>query len=625
MSYNPPPVLTDDDIFLFNEGSHSRLYEHLGAQVREDGTRFAVWAPNAVAVSVIGDFNGWDPDHHPMLPTDAGIWKAVATEARQGNTYKFLISTKDGGQLEKSDPYAVTAEVAPKTASVVWQPDYQWGDAEWLATRSEHNRHDRPMAIYEVHIGSWAKRSETESYSYRELAPLLAKYVSELGYTHVEMMPVTEHPYYPSWGYQVTGYFAPTSRFGTPEDFMFLVDTLHQHGVAVILDWVPSHFANDEHGLGLFDGTHLYEHADPRKGWHPDWDSNIFNYGRNEVRSFLVSSAMHWLDRYHIDGLRVDGVASMLYLDYSRQEGQWVPNERGGNENLEAISLIKQLNAACYGAHPDIVMIAEESTAWPGVSRPVDAGGLGFGFKWDMGWMHDTLKYFQEDPVHRRHHQDTLTFRMIYAWDENFTLSLSHDEVVHGKSSLVNKMPGDEWQQFANLRLLYGYMYGMPGKKLLFMGGEFGQREEWAVDRDLDWWVLDYPNHAGVQQWTRALNEAYRATPALFELDHESAGFEWVDASDAAASVLSFLRKDSAGGVVLFAGNFTPVHREKYRIGVPSSGAWSVLLNSDWPGFWGTGAGPTESVTAEAIPMHGRPFSLELDLPPLGCLFLAPE
>ena len=624
VSYNPPPLLTDNDIFLFNEGTHTRLYEHLGAQLREEGTHFGVWAPNAVAVHVIGDFNGWDPAAHPMMPSDAGIWKAEVAEASPGNTYKFHIATQDGGQLEKADPYAVTAEVAPKTASVVWDPSYEWADSDWMERRSDHNRHDGPISIYEVHIGSWAKKTEAESYSYRELAPLLAKYVSDLGYTHVEMMPVTEHPYYPSWGYQVTGYFAPTSRFGTPQDFMYLIDTLHQNGIGVILDWVPSHFANDQHGLGLFDGTHLYEHADPRKGWHPDWDSNIFNYGRNEVKSFLLSSAMQWLDRYHIDGLRVDGVASMLYLDYSRQEGQWIPNEYGGNENLEAISFIQALNTACYGAHPDIVMIAEESTAWGGVSRPVDGGGLGFGYKWDMGWMHDTLKYFQEDPVHRRHHQDTLTFRMIYAWDENFVLSLSHDEVVHGKGSLVNKMPGDEWQQFANLRLLYGYMYAMPGKKLLFMGGEFGQRDEWAVDRDLTWWVLDHPNHAGTQQWARSLNQLYRDTPALHELDHESEGFEWIDASDAAASVLSFLRKDRDGNMLLFVGNFTPVTREKYRIGVPQAGEWEVALNSDWPGFWGTGVGPQAKIHTDDTPMHGRPASLELDLPPLGCLFIKP-
>ncbi len=617
-------LLTDQDIYLFNEGTHAHLFEHMGAQIRDGGTHFAVWAPNAVTVSVVGDFNQWDAAAHPLLPSDAGIWKGFISEARPGNTYKYLVSSRSGGAMEKADPFAFTAEVAPKTASVVWDLAYEWGDAEWLRERESHNRHDAPMAIYEMHIGSWVKKSETESHSYRELAPLLTRYVTDLGYTHVEFLPVSEYPYYPSWGYQVTGYFAPTSRFGTPQDFMYLIDYLHQAGVAVILDWVPSHFANDEHGLGLFDGSHLYEHADPRKGWHPDWDSNIFNYGRNEVRSFLTSSANHWLQRYHADGLRVDGVASMLYLDYSRLEGQWIPNELGGNENLEAIEFIRQLNSACYSANEGIVMIAEESTAWPGVSRPVHDGGLGFGFKWDLGWMHDTLRYFQEDPVHRQYHQDSLTFRMIYAWDENFVLSLSHDEVVHGKSSLVNKMPGDEWQQFANLRLLYGYMYALPGKKLMFMGSEFGQREEWNFDHDLDWWVLDHPNHAGVQQWVKALNELHRNLPALHSRDHEADGFEWVDASDAAANVLSFLRKDAGGGMVLFAANFTPVARDQYRIGVPTGGTWEVLLNSDNPGFWGTGAGPTGFVKAQAVPMHGQPYSLDLELPPLGCLYLIP-
>ena len=618
------PLLTDQDIYLFNEGTHAHLFEHMGAQVREGGTHFAVWAPNAAEVSVIGDFNQWNVDAHPLLPSDAGIWKGFISEAQPGNTYKYLVSSRKGGGMEKSDPFAFTAEVAPKTASVVWDLEYEWGDHEWMRERATRNRHDAPMAIYELHIGSWAKKSETESYSYRELAPLLASYVTELGYTHVEFLPLTEHPYYPSWGYQVTGYFAPTSRFGTPQDLMYLIDYLHQAGVGVILDWVPSHFANDEHGLGLFDGSHLYEHADRRKGWHPDWDSHIFNYGRNEVRSFLTSSANYWLSRYHVDGLRVDGVASMLYLDYSRLEGQWVPNELGGNENLEAIEFIRQLNSACYGANEGIVMIAEESTAWPGVSRPVHDGGLGFGFKWDMGWMHDTLRYFREDPVHRRYHQDSLTFRMIYAWDENFVLSLSHDEVVHGKASLVNKMPGDEWQQFANLRLLYGYMYAIPGKKLMFMGGEFGQRDEWSFDHDLDWWVLDHPNHAGVQQWIKALNELHHDISALHSVDYHPDGFEWVDASDTAASVLSFLRKDAAGGLVLFAGNFTPVARDNYRIGVPAGGTWEVLLNSDSPGFWGTGAGPTGLLKAESVPMHGQPYSLELELPPLGCLYLSP-
>jgi 1,4-alpha-glucan branching enzyme len=586
---------------------------------------FAVWAPNATGISVIGSWNDWDPEADPMFPTDSGIWKAFSPRAQVGHTYKYLVATRHGGLLEKADPYAVTGEVPPKSASVVWTMDYEWGDGEWMATRGDVNRHDRPMSIYELHLGSWLKKSPTESYSYRELAPLLSKYVTDLGFTHVEIMPVAEHPYYPSWGYQVTGYFAPTARFGTPQDLMYLIDHLHQARIGVMLDWVPSHFANDAHGLALFDGTHLYEHADPRKGWHPDWDSNIFNYARNEVRSFLLSSAVSWLDRYHVDGLRVDAVASMLYLDYSRAEGQWIPNEFGGNENLEAISFLKQLNTTVYGAFPGIVMVAEESTAWAGVSHPVDQGGLGFGFKWDMGWMHDTIKYFQEDPIHRSHHQEKLTFRMLYAWNENFILSISHDEVVHGKGSLVGKMPGDEWQQFANLRLLFGYMFAQPGKKLTFMSNEFGQKSEWDIDFSLEWEVLDYPNHAGMQQWMAALNHLYASQPALYERDYDPGGFEWIDASDAAASVLSFIRWTREGRPLVFVGSFTPQARPGYRIGVPWGGDWEVALNSDTPLFWGSGAGSNGRLTADDVAAHGRPQSLALDLPPLGCLFLTPS
>ena len=493
-----------------------------------------------------------------------------------------------------------------------------------MADRVGKQDHDAPLAIYELHLGSWRKATGEESLSYREIAQPLVEHVHDIGYTHVQFMPVTEHPFYPSWGYQVTGYFSPSARFGTPQDLMYLIDHLHQAGIGVILDWVPSHFATDGHGLGQFDGTALYEHDDPRQGFHPDWGSYVFNYGRNEVRSFLLSSANFWLDRYHGDGLRVDGVASMLYLDYSRDEGQWVPNIYGTNENLEAASFLRHMNAAAYGEHRGITTIAEESTAWPGVSRPVDVGGLGFGYKWDMGWMHDSLEYFRKEPVHRRYHQNDLTFRMLYAYDENFILTLSHDEVVHGKGSLLNKMPGDEWQQFANLRALYGYQYGLPGKKCLFMGGEFGQRSEWAVDHDLEWYVLDHPNHLGVYRWVQDLNATYAARPALWRMDYDPLGFEWIDADDADASVLSFLRNGGEGALMALVLNLTPVARGGYRIGVPHGGPWQVVLNSDDPRYWGSGAGTTGTVWADAAPMHGRDHSLLLDLPPLGALYLAP-
>ncbi|MEA3502147.1 MAG: 1,4-alpha-glucan branching protein GlgB [Actinomycetota bacterium] len=618
-------ILGDLDVHLFNEGTQTRLYDHLGAQVLPGGgAHFAVWAPNARDVAVIGDFNGWDEAAHPMFPTGSGIWKAHVPEANPGDTYKYLVTTGSGARLDKADPLAFLAEVPPKTASVVWGLDYEWGDDEWMSSRSGRQDHDAAMAIYEIHGGSWRKAANGDSLSYREMAEPLADYMIEMGYTHVEFMPLSEHPYYPSWGYQVTGYFAPTSRFGTPQDLMYLIDRLHRAGIGVILDWVPSHFATDAHGLSQFDGTALYEHADSRKGFHPDWGSFIFNYGRNEVRSFLVSSANFWLDRYHVDGLRVDGVASLLYLDYSRDEGEWEPNIYGGNENLDAISLLKQVNSVAYGEHPGITMIAEESTAFAGVSRPVDRGGLGFGYKWDMGWMHDSLEYFAHEPVHRSFHQDDLTFRMLYAYDENFILTLSHDEVVHGKGSLVNKMPGDEWQQFANLRALYGYQYALPGKKCLFMGGEFGQRSEWAVDQQLDWFVLEHGNHAGMQRWVEDLNAVYRAESSLFVKDYEPAGFEWIDAGDTGASVFSLLRK---GGdrPVLVVLNLTPVTRTGYRIGVPVDGPWETLLNSDDERYWGSGAGTSGSIETGDAPVHGRAYSVALDLPPLGVLFLAPK
>jgi 1,4-alpha-glucan branching enzyme len=559
-----------------------------------------------------------------MFPTGSGIWKAVVPEAAPGNTYKYSITAASGDRIEKADPVAFLAEVPPKTASVVWGLDYEWGDADWMSSREGRQAHDAPMAIYELHTGSWRKSDNGDSLSYRELAEPLTDYMTEMGYTHVEFMPLSEHPYYPSWGYQVTGYFSPTSRFGTPQDLMYLVDRLHQAGVGVILDWVPSHFATDGHGLSQFDGTALYEHEDSRMGFHPDWGSFIFNYGRSEVRSFLVSSANFWLDRYHVDGLRVDGVASILYLDYSRNEGEWEPNIYGENENLDAISLLKQVNTVAYGEHPGITMIAEESTAFAGVSRPVDLGGLGFGYKWDMGWMHDSLEYFAHEPVHRSFHQNDLTFRMLYAYDENFILTLSHDEVVHGKGSLINKMPGDEWQQFANLRALYGYQYSLPGKKCLFMGSEFGQRSEWSVDQQLEWFVLDHDNHAGMQRWVADLNARYRLESSLFVEDYDPSGFEWIDAGDAGASVFSFLRR-GGNRPVLIVLNLTPVTRPGYRIGVPVGGVWETLLNSDDERYWGSGAGTSGSVEAIDAPMHRRNHSLSIDLPPLGVLFLAPE
>lgn len=615
-------LLSDADVHLFSEGTQTHLYEHLGAQMLGSGVHFGVWAPNAETVSVVGDFNGWDASVNPMFPTAAGIWKVHVPEAARGNTYKYAIHTRTGGLVERADPLAFLGEVPPKTASVVWGLDYEWGDAGWLTDRGRRQAHDAPLSIYELHIGSWRKKTDRESLSYRELAAPLAEYVNEMGYTHVEMLPVTEHPYYPSWGYQVTGYFSPTARFGTPQDLMYLIDHLHRAGIGVILDWVPSHFATDEHGLGMFDGTALYEHSDPRQGFHPDWGSFVFNYGRREIRSFLISSANFWIDRYHADGLRVDGVASMLYLDYSRDDGEWIPNVYGGNEDLEAIDFLEQMNTVVHGEHEGITTIAEESTAWPGVSRPVDAGGLGFGYKWDMGWMHDSLRYFGLEPIHRSYHQTELTFRMLYAYDENFVLALSHDEVVHGKGSMIGKMPGDEWQQFANLRALYGYQYGLPGKKTLFMGGEFGQRSEWSVDAGLDWDVLAHSNHAGMQRWVADLNAVYRGEPALFAVDYEPGGFTWIDADDAEASVLSFLRNAEGSRTVAVVLNLTPVVRSGYRVGVPESGEWEVLLNSDEERYWGSGSGTTGTVDTDPVPMHGRDVSLELDLPPLGALYL---
>jgi 1,4-alpha-glucan branching enzyme len=634
----PAPFVSADDLWLFNEGAHTRLYHRLGAQLTPAGVVFGVWAPNAERVSVVGDFNGWTTGSDPLeAQGSSGIWQGLVAGAGPGASYKFHIESRVGGYaVDKADPFATWAEPPPRTASVVCDLNHAWHDDEWMASRGRANALDAPMAIYEVHLGSWRHaEGEHRSLNYREIAEPLARYVTETGYTHVELLPVMEHPFYGSWGYQTTGYFAPTARFGTPDDFMALVDVLHQAGVGVILDWVPSHFPSDEHGLGYFDGTHLFEHADPRLGFHPDWKSLIFNYDRFEVRSFLLSSAHSWLDRYHVDGIRVDAVASMLYLDYSRAEGEWVPNEHGGNENLGALRFLKKLNETVYGDFPDVQMFAEESTAWPMVSRPTDIGGLGFGLKWDMGWMHDSLRYFAKDPIHRRYAQDELTFRMVYAFTENFALPLSHDEVVHGKGSLLAKMPGDRWQKFANLRALYGYQYAQPGKKLLFMGADMASETEWNHDRELPWWLLTQPDHEGVRRWVETLNRLHRSEPALHEVDFDGAGFEWVDASDAAHSVLSFLRHPRRDGdgepttpdarPVLVVCNLTPVPREDYSVGVPLSGRWVELANSDGEAYGGSGWGNLGGVGAVEPGAHGRPFALPLTLPPLGVVFLAPD
>ncbi len=625
--------LGDDDLHLFNEGNHYRLYDKLGAHLMsregEPGVYFAVWAPNAESVGVAGDFNQWQGERHPLRPCrDSGIWEGWIPGLTPGALYKYAIRSRMAGyRAEKADPFGFAHELPPRTASRVWPLDYDWQDAEWMRERERRNRGEAPQAIYEVHLGSWARKPEPdhEWLSYRELAPRLAAHVKDLGFTHVEFLPVMEHPFYGSWGYQTTGYFAPTSRYGTPQDFMYLVDVLHQHGLGVILDFVPSHFPNDPHGLDFFDGTHLYEHSDPRQGFHPDWKSNIFNYDRHEVRSFLLSSALFWLECYHADGLRVDAVASMLYLDYSRQPGEWIPNRYGGRENLGAITFLRRLNEAAYGAQPGIQTYAEESTAWPSVSRPTYLGGLGFGFKWDMGWMHDTLAYLAHDPVHRRFHHSELTFRMLYAFTENYVLPLSHDEVVHGKGSLLGKMPGDDWQKFANLRLLFSYMYSQPGKKLLFMGAEIAPWAEWQHEQSLDWHLLEYAPHRGMRDLIRDLNRLYASEPALHQLDVSSEGFAWVDCNDADSSVLSLLRlprADTPAQPMLVVCNFTPVPRPEYRVGVPAGGWWRERLNSDAHEYGGSGLGNAGGAMAETIAHHGRPYSLRLMLPPLAALFL---
>ncbi|MEW6053967.1 MAG: 1,4-alpha-glucan branching protein GlgB [Nitrospirota bacterium] len=624
-------LLTDHDIYLFKEGNHFTLHEKLGSHPLTvdgiEGTLFSVWAPNAEKVSVIGDFNDWDRKTHPLTARwdGSGIWEGFIPGAGHGSVYKYHIASRHNRyKVEKCDPFAYHCEVPPKTASIVRRLDYEWNDSEWMSSRRPRNSLNAPWSIYEVHPGSWRRVPEegNRPLTYREMARYLAEYVKDMGFTHVEFLPVMEHPFYGSWGYQVTGFFAPTSRYGPPQDFMYLIDHLHQNGIGVILDWVPSHFPDDEHGLIYFDGTHLYEHEEPKKGFHPDWKSYIFNYGRHEVRNFLISSALFWLEKYHIDGIRVDAVASMLYLDYGRKEGEWIPNEYGGKENIEAISFLKRFNEMVYEKFPDVQTIAEESTAWPMVSRPSYVGGLGFGMKWNMGWMHDTLDYFSNDPVFRKYRHNQLTFSIWYAFSENFVLPLSHDEVVHGKGSLFGKMSGDEWQKYANLRMLYGYMYAHPGKKLLFMGAEIAQWKEWNHDESLEWHVLEYPLHQGVRAWVRDLNHLYRSEPALHEVDFGTEGFEWVDFHNWEESVISFLRKGRISDErILIVCNFTPVPRYNYRIGVPLGGFWQEILNSDAVTYMGSGHGNIGGMEASPVPSHGKFFSLSLTLPPLGILF----
>jgi 1,4-alpha-glucan branching enzyme len=619
-------VLGEQDLYLFREGSFARGYQRMGCQLGPRGAIFSVWAPNASAIWVIGDWNGWSVDSPMQARQDgSGVWEGEDHRVRPGQRYKYRIVGPDGRARDKADPYAFYSEPPPATASRAWPLDYDWSDREWMAQRGTRNALSAPIAIYEMHLGSWRRNDSGSLPTYRDIARPLAEYAVEHGFTHVELLPLTEHPFYGSWGYQTTGYFAPTARYGTPQDLMFLIDVLHQHGLGVIFDWVPSHFPIDPHGLALFDGTHLYEHADPRQGFHPEWNSAIFNYDRHEVRSFLLSSALFWLDRYHIDGLRVDAVASMLYLDYARREGEWIPNVHGGRENLGAVQFLRQLNEAVYRDYPDVQTIAEESTAWPMVSRPTSAGGLGFGMKWNMGWMHDTLAYMSREPVHRKHHHGSLKFSLWYAFNENFVLPLSHDEVVHGKGSLINKMPGDLWQQFANLRLLYGYMWAHPGKKLLFMGGEFGQRSEWAHERALEWGLLQHAEHAGLARWVRDLNALYTGEPALHEIDFEAAGFQWVDADNADQSVLAFLRRGRSGRPVLVVCNFTPVLRTNYLVGVPLPGRWRECLNSDAVVYGGSGAGNFGVVQTAPVAAHGQYQALRVALPPLAVLFLQPE
>ena len=627
-------AISEFDLYLLAEGTHYRAYEKLGAHLTgKDGKRgvqFAVWAPNAKRVSIIGDFNNWNPNAAIMSSSTAGIWEGFVPDIGQGASYKYHIESRYRDyKVDKADPYGFASEIRPETASRVWNLDnYSWHDESWMKNRTNTNSLGSPLSFYEVHLGSWKRALEEGNrwLTYRELAPLLADYVHDAGFTHIEFLPVMEHPFDGSWGYETLGYFAPTSRFGTPDDFMYLVDYLHQRGIGVVLDWVPAHFPKDEAGLGYFDGSHLYEHEDPRQGEHPDWNTFVFNYGRNEVQNFLISNALFWMDKYHVDGLRVDAVASMLYLDYGRREGQWIPNRFGGKENLDAVHFLRTLNEHVYGAYPDTMMIAEESTSWPQVSRPIYLGGLGFGLKWNMGWMHDVLNYTSQDPVFRNYHHNEITFSLVYAFAENFVLPFSHDEVVYGKGSMIRKMPGDDWQKFANLRLLYGFMFGHPGKKLLFMGDEFGQWSEWNHDASLEWNLLEHPSHAGLKRWVRDLNTLYRGEPLLHTMDFNSAGFEWVDCKDFQRSIISFLRRgQNPSDQLLFVCNFTPVVRQNYRVGVPLEGHWKEILNSDAPLYGGSGQGNFGGLSTVPLPIHGRPFSLNMTLPPLGIVIFRPE
>ncbi len=627
-SYSFMPTLTDFDIYLFNAGDHHRIYEKLGAHHAEvngvGGVQFAVWAPSARSVSVIGDFNRWDRRSHAMrVLGSSGIWEIFVPGLPEGVLYKFQVKTPQGFVMDKADPYCSEMELRPRTASKVnFLQGFEWTDQGWMERRTSTDHLAKPMSIYEVHLGSWQRGEHNRVLTYREIAERLVAHATKVGYTHVELLPVMEHPFDGSWGYQVTGYFAPTSRFGSPQDFMYFVNLLHANNIGVILDWVPAHFPKDAYALGDFDGTHLYEHADPRKGEHRDWGTYIFNFGRNEVKNFLTSNALFWLDKYHLDGLRIDAVASMLYLDYSRQEGDWIPNQYGGRENLEAIAFLKHLNGVVHHYYPGVLTIAEESTAWPGVTNSLEYGGLGFDLKWNMGWMHDMLEYFSKETAHRSYHHRDLTFALLYAFTERFMLPLSHDEVVHGKRSLLNKMPGDVWQKLANLRLLYGLMFSFPGKKLLFMGGDFGQWDEWYHEKSLDWHLLQYDTHRGIFQWMQDLNRVYQTEPSLHEVDFHYTGFEWIDFHDAAASVVSFERKasDSRNSMIVVC-NFTPVPRYGYRIGVREPGVYREMLNSDAAVYGGSNLGNAGQVLADPVPQHGREYSLLLNLPPLAALF----